>query len=64
MVFRAVNLSRQESRLVWLKDPAGTEQPEEILLEQPLRVLYVSLAVSATLEIQFPYRGVHSGSEI
>ena len=64
MVFRAVNLSRQESRLVWLKDPAGTEQPEEILLEQPLRVLYVSLAVSATLEIQFPYGEVHSASEI
>ena len=52
MVFRAVNLSRQESRLVWLKVPAGTSQPAEILLEQPLSVVKVSLAVSATLDIK------------
>ena len=51
MIFslRAVNLARQESRLVWLKAPAGTEQPAEMLLEQPLSVVKVSLAVSATL---------------
>ena len=51
MIFslRAVNLARQESRLVWLKAPAGTEQPVEMLLEQPLSVVKVSLAVSATL---------------